>query len=142
MPAASERAKPREVSSDPLRFGIIGVGVMGSNHARVLSELPGVKLVAIADPAHYPELTERWLPTAQRETPSIRAILVLDESRTVLAFASRAGGAWAEEEGFRRLLIERGVSPSYCQSARQACTAHQDLRFASPLGLTGFCHQS
>jgi predicted dehydrogenase len=28
----------------------VGVGVMGSNHARVLSELPGVKLVGVADP--------------------------------------------------------------------------------------------
>ncbi len=34
----------------PLRIGVIGVGVMGSNHARVLSGLPGVKLVGIADP--------------------------------------------------------------------------------------------
>jgi UDP-N-acetylglucosamine 3-dehydrogenase len=33
-----------------LRVGVIGVGVMGSNHARVLSELPGVKLVGVADP--------------------------------------------------------------------------------------------
>ena len=33
-----------------LRIGVIGAGVMGSNHARVLSELPGVKLVGIADP--------------------------------------------------------------------------------------------
>jgi UDP-N-acetylglucosamine 3-dehydrogenase len=33
-----------------LRIGVIGVGVMGSNHARVLSELPGVKLVGVVDP--------------------------------------------------------------------------------------------
>jgi UDP-N-acetylglucosamine 3-dehydrogenase len=33
-----------------LRIGVIGVGVMGSNHARVLAELPGVKLVGIVDP--------------------------------------------------------------------------------------------
>jgi UDP-N-acetylglucosamine 3-dehydrogenase len=33
-----------------LRIGVIGVGVMGSNHARVLAELPGVQLVGIADP--------------------------------------------------------------------------------------------
>lgn len=33
-----------------VRVGVIGVGVMGSNHARVLSELHGVKLVGIADP--------------------------------------------------------------------------------------------
>ena len=64
-------------------------------------------VVAVADPARIEVLTERWLPTAQRETPSVRAILVLDESRTVLAFASRAAGALAEEEGFRRLLVDR-----------------------------------
>src|SRR6476469_4137823 len=34
----------------PLRVGVVGVGVMGSNHARVLSELPGVKLVGVVDP--------------------------------------------------------------------------------------------
>jgi UDP-N-acetylglucosamine 3-dehydrogenase len=33
-----------------LRVGVIGVGVMGSNHARVLAELPGVKLIGVADP--------------------------------------------------------------------------------------------
>jgi UDP-N-acetylglucosamine 3-dehydrogenase len=33
-----------------VRVGVIGVGVMGSNHARVLAELPGVKLVGVADP--------------------------------------------------------------------------------------------
>jgi two-component system, OmpR family, phosphate regulon sensor histidine kinase PhoR len=64
-------------------------------------------IVAVADPAKLDELTERWLPTARRETPSVRAVLVLDESRTVLAFASRASGAFAEEESFRRLLTER-----------------------------------
>ena len=39
-----------ELSDATLRVGVIGVGVMGSNHARVLSELPGVKLVGVADP--------------------------------------------------------------------------------------------
>src|SRR5579862_5507622 len=55
---------------------------------------------AIADPQRLAELTGRWFSTAQRETPTVRAILVLDESRTVLAFASRAGGVFAEEEAF------------------------------------------
>ncbi len=64
-------------------------------------------VLAIADPAHTEHLTDRWLPTAQRETPSVRAILVLDETRTVVAFASRARGPFAEEEAFRRLLTER-----------------------------------
>ena len=33
-----------------LRVGVIGVGVMGSNHARVFADMPGVKLVGIVDP--------------------------------------------------------------------------------------------
>lgn len=37
-------------AADPLRVGVIGVGVMGSNHARVLAGLPGVRLVGVADP--------------------------------------------------------------------------------------------
>jgi two-component system phosphate regulon sensor histidine kinase PhoR len=64
-------------------------------------------VVAVADPARLEQLSERWLPTARRETPSVRAIVVLDESRTVLAFASRASGAFADEESFRRLLTGR-----------------------------------
>src|SRR5579883_3246786 len=36
-------------ASRPLRLGVVGVGVMGSNHARVLAELADVKLVGIAD---------------------------------------------------------------------------------------------
>lgn len=38
----------------PLRAGVLGLGVMGRNHARVLGSLDGVELVAIADPAVEP----------------------------------------------------------------------------------------
>ncbi|WP_029348957.1 Gfo/Idh/MocA family oxidoreductase [Bosea sp. 117] len=34
----------------PIRVGVVGVGVMGANHARVLADLPGASLVGIADP--------------------------------------------------------------------------------------------
>jgi two-component system phosphate regulon sensor histidine kinase PhoR len=64
-------------------------------------------VLAIADPLRLTDMAARWLPTAQRETPTVRAILVLDEAHTVLGFASRAGGAFAEEEAFRRLLVQR-----------------------------------
>jgi predicted dehydrogenase len=33
-----------------VRVGVVGVGVMGSNHARVFAEMPGVNLVGVADP--------------------------------------------------------------------------------------------
>jgi UDP-N-acetylglucosamine 3-dehydrogenase len=35
---------------DTLRVGVVGVGVMGGNHARVLSDMAGVELVGVADP--------------------------------------------------------------------------------------------
>jgi UDP-N-acetylglucosamine 3-dehydrogenase len=43
----------QSVSSDAgrsLRVGVVGVGVMGSNHARVFAGLPGAELIAVADP--------------------------------------------------------------------------------------------
>lgn len=33
-----------------LRYGVIGLGVMGRNHARVLHELEGVELIGVVDP--------------------------------------------------------------------------------------------
>ncbi len=37
-------------SRNHVRIGVIGAGIMGQNHARVLAELPNVELVGIADP--------------------------------------------------------------------------------------------
>jgi len=38
------------VAAKPLKVGVVGVGVMGSNHARVLSEMAGIELVGVVDP--------------------------------------------------------------------------------------------
>ena len=43
-----------------LRVGVIGAGIMGSNHARVLAGLPDTVLVGIVDP----------LPEHRRRTPN------------------------------------------------------------------------
>lgn len=40
--------------ADALRAGLLGVGMMGRNHARVLREVDGIDLVAIADPGGDP----------------------------------------------------------------------------------------
>jgi predicted dehydrogenase len=51
MTAGPERVTPKETRpARNLRLGVIGVGVMGANHARVLADMPGVELVGIADP--------------------------------------------------------------------------------------------
>lgn len=51
-------------------------------------------------------LGERWLDVAQRQTPTVRAVLVMHlrpPLRDVIVFASRAPGP--EDERFRRLLV-------------------------------------
>jgi predicted dehydrogenase len=37
-------------ANQKLRIGVVGIGVMGSNHARVLSGMPGVELAGVSDP--------------------------------------------------------------------------------------------
>ncbi len=66
-------------------------------------------VLAEADLGALPLVARRWLPTAARETPTVRAVLVLDpvsSTHDVLAFASRAAGG-PEDDAFRRLLVER-----------------------------------
>lgn len=48
--------------SAPLRAGLVGLGVMGRNHARVLSGLDGVDLVGIVDPAGRPDGAPHGVP--------------------------------------------------------------------------------
>lgn len=65
-------------------------------------------LISEVDVSEPWQLESRWLPTSPRETPTVRAVLILDMSapeRQVVAFASR--GSVAEAEAFRRLLVNR-----------------------------------
>src|SRR5205814_6818593 len=55
-----------------MRVGVIGAGVMGSNHARVLAGLPEVTLVGIVDP--LPEHRARAI-----DLVGCRAFAELDE---------------------------------------------------------------
>jgi len=66
-------------------------------------------VLAVAETSALTSLPRRWLPTAARETPTVRAIIMIDAqapAHDVLAFASRAGGG-PEDDAFRRLLVHR-----------------------------------
>src|SRR4051812_3847996 len=65
-------------------------------------------VAAHVDIASLATIARRWLPTAARETPTVRAIVVVDmdhPDHDVLAFASRAPGP--EDDAFRRMLVAR-----------------------------------
>src|SRR6195952_2344039 len=57
---SSKGSGPARPSEAALRIGVIGAGVMGSNHARVLAGLPDIRLVGVVDPlpAHRARATE------------------------------------------------------------------------------------
>ncbi len=59
-------------SAESLRLGVVGVGVMGSNHARVIAELPGIEFVGVADP-------DRPQANFVAETLGCKAVGHLDE---------------------------------------------------------------
>src|SRR5438552_1987961 len=60
MNAKGSASDVRGLAKPSLRIGVIGAGVMGSNHARVLAGLPGITLVGVVDPlpAHRIRATE------------------------------------------------------------------------------------
>lgn len=65
-------------------------------------------VAATVDVARLGTLGGRWLPTAARETPTVRAVVVIDAAKRaseVLAYASPTPGP--EDEAFRRVLIHR-----------------------------------
>ncbi|BAU33112.1 Gfo/Idh/MocA family protein [Microcella alkaliphila] len=67
--------------ADMLRAGLLGVGMMGRHHARVLRELDGVDLVAIADPGGDPHGVAGELPIL----PDIDALIAADIDIAVVA---------------------------------------------------------
>jgi UDP-N-acetylglucosamine 3-dehydrogenase len=58
-----------------LRVGVIGVGVMGSNHARVFAGLSGIQLVGVADP----DRAQRDLVTRALGCPAVSEVDALLE---------------------------------------------------------------
>ena len=77
----------RSVSDDtngPLRVGVVGVGIMGANHARVFAGLPDVQLIGVADPNR----AQRDLVTRVLGTPAVDnldALLEMDIDAVTIA---------------------------------------------------------
>ena len=82
-----------------LRAGLLGVGMMGRHHARVLRELPGVELVAIADPGGDPHGVAGRLPIL----PDIDALIAAGIDIAVVAVPTR----FHEEAALK--LAEAGI---------------------------------
>jgi UDP-N-acetylglucosamine 3-dehydrogenase len=93
----------------PLRAGLIGLGMMGRHHARTLSDLPGVQLVAAADPGGDPHRALHGTPLvasveqllAYRPDYCVVAVPTAEHAR--IGFTLAAAGVHA--------LIEKPLAP-------------------------------
>lgn len=96
---ASQTVRP---DGERVRIGVVGCGVMGRNHARVLSEIAAADLVAIADP----DLAAAAPVAAQLGTqavPDIEALIALGCEAMVIAAPTHLHHPLAT------LAIERGI---------------------------------
>jgi UDP-N-acetylglucosamine 3-dehydrogenase len=93
-----------------LRAGLLGVGMMGRHHARVLREVEGVELVAVADPAGDPHGVAGDLEVL----PDIDALIAVGIDLAVVAVPTR----FHEEAALRlasagvHTLVEKPIAAS------------------------------
>ena len=98
-----------------LRAGLIGLGAMGRNHARVLSQLDGVELVGVLDPA-----PGAATPFGVPVVPDLEQFLALGLDYAVIA----APTGLHEQMGLRlaeagvHALIEKPLAPSVAAAQR------------------------
>lgn len=93
-----------------LRAGLLGVGMMGRHHARVLREIDGVELVAIADPGGDPHGVAGDL----RILPDIEALIAAGIDIAVVAVPTRfhEDAALKLAEAGVHTLVEKPIAHS------------------------------
>lgn len=77
--------------TDTLRVGLVGIGMMGRNHARVLSSLDGLRLVAVADTAGDPHRAAGAAPVVATVTELIEQGIDMAVVATPTAYHLAAG---------------------------------------------------
>lgn len=105
-----------------IRVGVIGLGMMGRNHVRVLNELEGMELVGVAEP----NPSER-LPDQIAVVPDLEGLLALDIDACVVAVPTadhEAVGLAVAEAGIHA-LIEKPLADD-TEAARRVAAAFDD----------------
>ena len=80
--------------NEVLRIAVVGVGSLGQHHARILSDMPGVRLVGVADPdaGRVQEIAARYgtSPFASFESlPELDGVVIAAPTRLHCDLASR-----------------------------------------------------
>ena len=114
-----------------LRAGIIGLGMMGANHARVLSNLEGVDLVAVVDPQGD---AIKVLPKFN-VLKSIEELIEIGVDYCIISAPTSFHEQIALNLIDKRIhfLVEKPIADSYI-SAQRICSA---AKFANVIGAVG-----
>jgi predicted dehydrogenase len=107
----------------PIHTAVIGVGLMGERHARVLRSLPEAKLVGVYDPdaARARQVAERY---GTRSAPSIESLLTEAEAVTI---ASPTPLHYEHVkrclEAGKQVLVEKAITEHLAQAEELASMA-------------------
>ena len=115
--------------SAPLRCGLIGIGMMGRNHARVLRELTEVELVVIADPGGDPDNVGHGVPVVR----SVEDALEFDLDCAIVAVPTKHHEAVALSLAEAKVptLIEKPLADSVEAAERIASAFDATNTFAT-----------
>lgn len=103
-----------------LRAGLIGLGMMGRHHGRVLKSLPGVQLVAVADPAGDPHGVAGGLEVGTSVQHLIDA--GIDYAMVAVPTAFHEEIALALAEAGIHAMVEKPLAPTEESARRMAQT--------------------
>jgi len=100
-------------AGSPLKLGVVGVGVMGSNHARVLADIAAVQLVGVVDPDRKQrEFVARTLGCA--EFSDLDALLLTEPDAVTIAAPTHLHHDLALKCIARgiHVMVEKPISPT------------------------------
>ena len=122
------------VASDLVRVGLVGAGGVGARHARVLSGLPGVSVVGVADPdaVRAEALAQRCGAAAFADAATLARSVRPDALYVcVPPFAHGEPEAVAVEHGLP-LFVEKPLATDLATTERIAEWFHAGLRERLP----------
>lgn len=121
------------MSGDALRAGVIGLGSMGRNHVRVWPEVPGVELVAVADPdeAARGQATHGRAIAAYADPEAMLAAERLDLVSVVAPTSLHLPLTLAALEAGAHVLVEKPIAASRDEAERMIAAAEAAGRILS-----------
>jgi predicted dehydrogenase len=114
-----------------LRVGLLGLGMMGRHHARVLRSLPGVELVALADPGGDPHGAAGGLPVGRTVEHLIEA--GIDYAVVAVPTMHHEAVGLALAEAGVHAMIEKPLAPT-AESAARLAAAFADRGLIGAVG--------